>query len=305
MPVNRRSFLSTSVKSAGALYLQPRLAQAENRVTLPAPLDLKIMATNWGIPGTLDSFCARAAEAGYDGIEIWVPRQKEQQDELKRATEKHGLRYGFLAGSGSPDFATHLADFKEAIQTAIGLKPLYINCHSGKDYFSFEQSRQIIEFTLERKGAGIPIYHETHRARILFTAPVAKTFIEAYPELRLTLDISHWCCVHGTMLEDQAETIALALAHTGHIHSRVGHRNGPQVSDPSAPEWERETNIHLGWWDEVAKHRAAEGVPLTITTEFGPPSYMPTLPYTNQPVADLWGINVAMQKRLRERYKAS
>jgi hypothetical protein len=41
---------------------------------------------------------------------------------------------------------------------------------------------------------------------------------------------------------------------------------------------------------------------MTILTEFGPPNYLPTLPYTQQPVADQWAINVYMMQMLRKRY---
>ena len=36
---------------------------------------------------------------------------------------------------------------------------------------------------------------------------------------------------------------------------------------------------------------------MTFTPEFGPPGYMPTLPYTKQPVADLWELNAWMARR--------
>lgn len=37
-------------------------------------------------------------------------------------------------------------------------------------------------------------------------------------------------------------------------------------------------------------------------TEFGPPDYMPTVPYTRQPLSDQWAINVYMMQLLRKRY---
>jgi hypothetical protein len=37
----------------------------------------------------------------------------------------------------------------------------------------------------------------------------------------------------------------------------------------------------------------------TLTPEFGPDGYLPTLPFTNQPVADLLQINTAMATWLR------
>jgi hypothetical protein len=41
---------------------------------------------------------------------------------------------------------------------------------------------------------------------------------------------------------------------------------------------------------------------ITILTEFGPPDYMPVLPYTRLPVANQWEINVYMLNLLRKRY---
>jgi hypothetical protein len=47
------------------------------------------------------------------------------------------------------------------------------------------------------------------------------------------------------MLDDQNETINLALSRTGHIHARIGHPEGPQVNDPRAPEWKNIVDTHL------------------------------------------------------------
>ena len=148
----------------------------------------------------------------------------------------------------------------------------------------------------------VPIYHETHRSRILFAAPVARTFMEKIPDLRLTLDISHWCNVHESLLEDQVDTVAMALNRTDHIHARVGHQEGPQVNDPRAPEWNAAVQAHYAWWDRVVEQKKKEGKRLTILTEFGPSNYLPTLPYTRQPVADQWEINNYMLNTLRKRY---
>ena len=104
------------------------------------------------------------------------------------------------------------------------------------------------------------------------------------------------------MLTDQADTVQLALQRTAHIHARVGHPEGPQVNDPRAPEWEKIVARHLGWWDEVIKRQKANGKTTTILTEFGPPDYMPTEPYTRKPLADQWAVNVYMMQLLRKRY---
>ncbi|MEM6379822.1 MAG: sugar phosphate isomerase/epimerase, partial [Bacteroidota bacterium] len=78
--------------------------------------------------------------------------------------------------------------------------------------------------------------------------------------------------------------------------------HGPQINDPRAPEWESTLATHFGWWDKVVEKHSKEGTALTMTTEFGPPGYMPTIPFTNQPITDLWGVNCHMKDLWRARY---
>lgn len=269
---------------------------------LPPDFSIQVLATNWGFDGSFDAFCAKAKAAGYDGVEVWVP-DPENMPRFLEAAAKHGLSYGFLGGGGSSDPAEHLAEFESMLQRGTDQKPLYFNCHSGKDWFSFEQNLRFMELGAQVSSAtGVPVYHETHRGRILFAANVARQFMEALPDLRLTLDISHWCNVHESLLDDQPQSVALAISRTDHVHARIGHAEGPQVNDPRAPEWASAVQAHFAWWDQVVKRRAGEGKSLTFLTEFGPPTYLPTVPYTFQPLADQWDVNLHMMKLLRQRY---
>ena len=267
---------------------------------------LKVLATNWGFQGSTDAFCAKAKAEGYDGIEIWWPTAQKDAADLFAALKKYQLEVGFLTAGHQSNYAEHLATFKQMVTAAATNKiqrPLYINCHSGKDYFSFEENKALVDFTMElAKQTGIKICHETHRSRMLFAAPVAKTFMQQIPGLRITLDISHWCNVSESLLADQPETVKLAIERTDHLHARIGHAEGPQVSDPRAPEWDDAVKAHFAWWDEIVKIKKLKGEVLTVLTEFGPPDYMPALPYTRQPVADQWAINVHMMQLLRKRY---
>lgn len=311
MHQNRRHFLKTTVTAAAGGILAPYagIKAAELPfVKATSGYELLFMATSWGYNGSTEDFCALAKKEGYEGIEVWWPGgdQKAQQ-ELFEALKKHNLQVGFLCGAGEHDPNQHLNSFMKNVDSVISnafQKPLYINCHSGKDYFTYEENKKMIDFTVKKvKSSGIPIYHETHRGRMLYTAPISRNFIEKNPELRITLDISHWCVVHESLLGNQKETIKMVLDRVDHIHSRVGHPEGPQVSDPRAPEWADALNAHLAWWDQVIERKKSKGERMTILTEFGPPDYMPTLPYTRQPVADQWEINVFMMNLLRKRYQ--
>jgi len=309
--IDRRKFLANTTGIA-ALSLAPlEYLKAKNKTNMQANTFKPILlATNWGFEGTVDAFCAKAKKAGYDGIEMWWPMEQKDQQVLFDALKKHELAIGFLCGVGEEEPTKHLAAFKNMLNSLLQntkQKPLYVNCHSGKDYFSFEVNNEIIAFTIEQsKKSGIPIYHETHRSRMLYSAPNAKLFMEKNEALNITLDISHWCNVHESLLHDQEKTVQLALSRTGHIHARVGHAEGPQINDPRAPEWETTVKRHLEWWDAVVKMKIKNGAhQMTFLTEFGPPNYMPTMPYTQQPLSNQWEINVYMMQLLRNRYQQS
>lgn len=310
MERNRRNFIKASAAGSAALLLsslESFSAPVNFEPEVNRNFDLKIMATSWGFQGTIDAFCAKAKKEGYDGIELWWPsNNKKAQDEIFSALKTHGLEIGFLCGGSQPDPQQHLDFYKKMIDAAAKQdikRPLYINNHSGKDYYSFEDNRKFIEYSLAlARETGILICHETHRGRMLYAAHVTREYLKKFPDLRLTLDISHWCNVHESLLADQKETVNLALERTDHIHARIGHAEGPQVNDPRAPEWEPVVRQHFEWWDKIVERKRQKGERMTILTEFGPPDYMPTYPYTRQPLADQWAINVHMMHLLRKRY---
>lgn len=312
MSETRRNFIKKSAGLTAAAFLNPfKDFAASEMPTVPVKegFELLFMQTDWGFAGSREEFCAAAKKEGYEGIEVWWPGDKaEDQKELFDAVKKHNLQIGFLCGGYQTVAVEHFELFRknlDAICANTYQKPVYINCHSGKDYFTYEQNKVFIDYTTAKtKETGIPIYHETHRGRMLFATTVAKDFAERNPELRLTLDISHWCNVHEGLLADQKETVDFLLNRVDHIHSRIGHAQGPQVNDPRAPEWEQVVNAHLAWWDKVVARKKQNGSRMTILTEFGPADYMPTMPYTRKPLADQWAINVYMMNLLRKRYQS-
>jgi sugar phosphate isomerase/epimerase len=302
--MKRRNFLSQSLASTALFATQPNMLKQTQKTNL----EVLVLATNWGFEGSMDSFCEKAKGEGYDGIEVWWPTKSEDQKKLFDALQKHQLRVGFLCGGSDTNFETHEKQFKDAILAATSntfQKPLYINCHSGKDFFSFEQNSRLVAFTISQElSSGIEILHETHRGRMCFAAPITRDFLLKHDKMRLTLDISHWTNVHESMLENQTETLETALKRVAHIHARVGHEEGPQVNDPRAPEWKYALDKHLSWWDKAVSYREKSGAKrITFLTEFGPPNYLPTLPYTKLPVANQWEINVHMMKLIKNRYK--
>jgi sugar phosphate isomerase/epimerase len=269
-------------------------------------LQLKILATNWGFEGTLKQYITKVKQEAYDGIEIWWPMDEKELNELVELLRENDLQVGFLCGAQDVNYTEHLTFFKKMVEAAATnklIKPLYINCHSGRDYFTFEQNKSFIDFTVSMsRQTGIKILHETHRSRILYSAPAGRSYFDKIKDLRITFDVSHWCNVSESLLNNQPDTIRMAIERTDHIHARIGHPEGPQVNDPRAPEWKEALEAHLGWWDKIVERKRAANEPLTFLTEFGPADYMPTEPYSRKPLANQWEINVWIKDLLRKRY---
>ncbi len=112
--------------------------------------------------------------------------------------------------------------------------------------------------------------------------------------------------VHESDLSDQPDNLEIAINRAIHIHARVGYEEGPQVNDPRAPEWSTHLENHINLWKRIAENRKSQGAEyLTITPEFGPIPYVPTLPYTQKPLADVWEINVFIRDTLKAKLNCS
>src|SRR5262249_16282785 len=150
---------------------------------------------------------------------------------------------------------------------------------------------------LERR-IGLEINHETHRGRPMFTPAATARLLREFPQLHINADFSHFVNVCESLLEDQGEDMRLCISRARHVHGRIGHEEGRQVNDRGAREWERHVAAHEGWWEEIVRARLRAGAELfTFNPEFGPPNYMPTLPYTAQPVSDLWEVCLSVARR--------
>jgi hypothetical protein len=184
--------------------------------------------------------------------------------------------------------AEHLASLEQQLQNYAAHGPLLVNAHSGRDRWSPAQMEDFFGSALElEQRHGIAVCHETHRGRCLATPWAAEAMLARFPRLKLTADLSHWVCVTERLLEDFAPLLARVAAQTHHLHARVGHAHGPQVSDPRSPMWAKELAAHEAWWREIIRARAAAGQSrLSVTPEFGPPPYLTVNPATGRPLAD-------------------
>lgn len=269
-------------------------------------MDIQFFCPRWGSEQlSWDEFCRKAKIAGYVGIEASLAGSATEQEEMTTALQDHGLLFlGQYYQSFEQDFDTHAAQYEHYLYRLAGLqpRPIMINGQTGKDYFNREQQKLLFEkaaaFT---RATGIPVVHETHRNKIFYHAEVSRLLLEDFPDVMLAADFSHWCTVSESYLEDQPAALQLACERARHIHSRVGHPQGAQVTDPRLPEWQTALQHHLVWWKKIASNYRQRGAEvMTITTEFGPAPYMPAVPGTLQPLANQWEINCWMMELLKK-----
>ena len=268
-------------------------------------MEIKILSPVWGhehVP--IEDFALRIKEAGFDGLDTWVPERRAERQRLHRIIKELGLIWVSHQWQAAGDTPRAFEDSsRRFLDISAEGDPLLINSHTGKDYFPFGQNLALLDIASRfTKETGLVVAHETHRGRIGFHPAPAMDYFKAR-EFPITADLSHWTCTTESFLENFSEAVEEAIRRTVHFHARVGFEEGPQVPDPRAEEWQPALGHFLGWWDRMVDSRRAAGASLlTITAEFGPPPYLPIVPFSRQPVADQFTINCYMKDLLRARY---
>jgi hypothetical protein len=266
---------------------------------------IKYFMPRWGNETKpLDEFFISVKEAGYDGVEMTIPSDKGQKAKLNELLEKSGLQLVAQHASQSPKCPVdeYIFEMKKELHQLAALQPLFINSHTGKDYYTYEENCKIIEEVESiSKEINVHIYHETHRGRALYSAPVSFLYFNCFSEMRITADFLHWCCVS----DNHEYALNESILRSYHIHARIGFEQGPQVNHPFAPENRGIVQKHIEWWQKIIDTRKKSNPEhLTITTELGPAPYQMSLPYTKQPLIDIWETNNKMKDYLKEVFKS-
>ncbi len=272
-------------------------------------MEIKYSFTYWGSDHLSPTqFIQDIHAAGFDGVELFLTPTDVISKEFMVAIDsirKENPDFYFitlqLPFPQQETAAAHIQVMEENFRKLADLQPLFINSHTGRDYFSFDDNCRILDAAMNFSAKkGIRILHETHRGRFSFHAASLLPYLTKFPEMELVGDFSHFCAVSESMLADQQEILQQILPHVAHIHARVGFEQGPQVNDPQAPEWQGHLKQFASWWQQIIDSRKLSGQSLfTITPEFGPAPYMPTAPYTQEALSSQWDNNVFMREYLR------
>jgi sugar phosphate isomerase/epimerase len=276
-------------------------------------MKINFFCPRWGFENiSWEIFLSDVKKEGYAGVEWFPYGKKEDYEHIISLLAQHDLEFCIvMAVTGNHDhFEEYLVALKNQLLQlcTIGngkLNPIHISAQTGREYYTNLQVEECLECCNGvSTQTGIPIYQETHRNKWAYAAHVVYPFLKTHPELMLTLDISHWFCVSESYLEDQSTAVQEAIQHARHIHARVGHSEGPQVWEPTDPQYSEALHAHLNIWDSwVATRIKDNAAHCSITPEFGPPPYMVFANRQGTPAQEQWRLNSWMKSLLESRYE--
>ncbi|QMV41167.1 sugar phosphate isomerase/epimerase family protein [Cohnella cholangitidis] len=227
-------------------------------------------------PWSLEERFHRIAEAGFDGINGFLP-SPEEADTWRNLLDRYGLSFSVNA---YPKSAEDMISFLDKAQTFGNIS--FINAQVMTPFLIGSGAEKLIaEMTALSRDAGIPIYIETHRGTI--TQDLLRTvhYVERIDDLRLSIDFSHYVLA-GEMLNVTEEAEALLqklLTRTSSIHARVS--NGEQIQVDVGVRGEHPMMRHFErWWKSGMTHwlnDVEHDKPFPFICELGPPPYAITL----------------------------
>lgn len=275
-------------------------------------MQLQLFKTLWGFDGTsIDEAVQQLLAAGMQGIEGAAPPEREAQDHWAALFDASSIAYIAeitTAGSYVPErrasLQQHLDSLEDKLNHSAPLKPQLVTCLGGCDAWPEALSIEFFTRAIELAGQyELPISFETHRSRSLFNPWVTQRIVEQLPQIRLTVDFSHWCVVCERLMDTELDVIDAIADNVQHIHARVGYEQGPQVPDPRAPEYAYALCAHQRWWEIIWRSQIKRQFNFTsMTPEFGPDGYLHQAPFSQLPVADLWELNQWMAEEETKHY---
>lgn len=241
-------------------------------------MDIVAVRHLWGLEGDPLSQLDALAERGYGGLE---GGSAAMGPELRADLERRGWLYVAQLWSDhwnwSGDPRRHLESVAEQARQAADGGAAFLNIHAGEDWWDVDTAAAFLEDCAALiEGLGVPWCMETHRGRIASTPWSCRQLCQRLPWLRLTADYSHWVAVCERPLIAMDGWLAEFAPRVDHLHTRIGHSQGPQVADPWSPAHTEDCAAHLKWWDAIIAERRGRGCARsTFCPEFGPAPYLP------------------------------
>jgi hypothetical protein len=151
--------------------------------------------------------------------------------------------------------------------------------------------------------AGVALNIETHRDRMTTDLFFTLDLLDAFPDLRLTADLSHYLVGRefAWPVDDANHAMMHRICdHAWALHGRVASREQVQV-EIAFPQHQGWVGLFMGWWDYAIRswrRRAGPDARLTFLCELGPAPYAIT-GADGFDLSDRWADAQAMMRMVR------
>jgi Sugar phosphate isomerases/epimerases len=277
-------------------------------------LNLDIQMSWWAMSGLspderMEEKFERISQAGFSGVFARLP-QPEYAKEWIKGLEQYSLSYGIQS------FPTSADELLSIIQNAKALGATYVNAQVGNYYMRDNQAilllNQLVEVAISEN---FPCFIETHRGTV--TQDLLRTidYINAIPNLRLTIDLSHYVTAGEIVLQEHREQampyFEQLLKRTGSIHGRIsgGQQIQSTIGGNNGISYHPAVNSYIKWWASGMRHWK-ESVKtnqsfLPVVCELGPPDYAITCFDDNnhREISDRWKETLHLRELLKEAWE--
>ncbi|WP_377472739.1 sugar phosphate isomerase/epimerase family protein [Paenibacillus chartarius] len=247
----------------------------------------------------------RIAEAGFDGINGFVPAP-EEADAWRKLLERYGLSFSVNA---YPKSAEDMARFLDQAKQFERID--FINAQVLTPFLTGQAAEALLsDIHHLARNAGIPVYIETHRGTITQDLIRTARYVDHIGDLRLTIDFSHYV-VAGEMhtVSEEAEALLQKLlTRTSSIHARVS--NGEQIQVDVGSSGEHPMMRHFErWWRSGMTNwleTAGQVGPFPFICELGPPPYAITADEfgsRREELSDRWSQSLLFAQMARSIWK--
>ena len=127
-------------------------------------MELKLLKCDWGMEylGDPPERLHKYKEAGYDGVEC--ANIGMDPDEFSDLTGELGLDYVAMM------FCDDEQAFRDQLEHVKKTRPILVNCHPGRDWFSHERGVDFFRNVMDMAGeVDVQVVYETHRTRCLYS----------------------------------------------------------------------------------------------------------------------------------------
>ena len=248
---------------------------------------------------TIEEKFERIAEAGFTGIMGSLPEDHERE-KWRRLLDEYQFSFGIHS------FPSKKEDLQQLLLQAKDFDVQYVNSQVMDEFIIGEDAVGLLKnLVSEAKKENMKYFVETHRGRITQDLIRTVQYVKEIPDLRLTIDLSHYVLAgEGCNSEKAEEYFDVLLERTSSIHARVS--NGQQIQIDIGPDGNHPmTERYVRWWEKGMSSwlkEAKTGDVLPLVCELGPPDYSITQ-YSNispKEISNRWEQAIVLKRILEE-----